>query len=107
MPARTSDLCVTWLHSRGNDRKCITPWPEGEREKAYMVLQGVPETGLSFVWFEWRRVEFFLKASTGKITVFEAKGVFCALSGRENSLVQTCTLRHYPSICPHNLEICN
>ena len=31
------------------------------------------ETGLSF---EWRCVEFFLKASTAKITVFEVECVF-------------------------------
>ena len=29
------------------------------------------ETGLSFGWFKWRCVEFFLKASTAKITVCE------------------------------------
>ena len=28
------------------------------------------ETGISFGCFEWRRVEFFFKASTAKITVF-------------------------------------
>ena len=27
-------------------------------------------------WFEWRRVEFFFKGSTAKITVFEVKSVF-------------------------------
>ena len=56
----------------------ITPWPGGEGEKAYVVLQGVElsETGFSFGWFKWRCVEFFLKASTAKITVFEVKCVF-------------------------------
>ena len=34
------------------------------------------ETGLSFGWFEWKCVEFFLKASTAKMTVFEVKCVF-------------------------------
>ena len=32
--------------------------------------------GLSFGWFEWRCVEFFVKAITGKMTVFEVKFVF-------------------------------
>ena len=34
------------------------------------------KTGLSFGLFEWKCVEFFLKASIAKITVFEVKGVF-------------------------------
>ena len=34
------------------------------------------ETGFRFGWYEWRCVEFFLKASTSKITVFEVKCVF-------------------------------
>ena len=37
------------------------------------------ETGLSFGWFKWRCVKFFLKASTDKITVFEVKCVFLNL----------------------------
>ena len=37
------------------------------------------ETGFSFGWFEWRCVEFFLKASTAKNTVFEVKCVFWLL----------------------------
>ena len=32
-------MCVTWLHSRANDRG-IPPWPGGEWEKAYRVVGG-------------------------------------------------------------------
>ena len=45
----------------------ITPWPGGVK---------LSETDLSFGWFEWRRVEFFFKPSTAKITAFEVKCVF-------------------------------
>ena len=38
----------------------ITPWPGGEREKVYIGSE-LSETGLSFGWFEWRCVKFFLK----------------------------------------------
>ena len=34
------------------------------------------ETGFSFGWFKWRSVEFFLKTSITKITIFEVKCVF-------------------------------
>ena len=34
------------------------------------------ETGFSFGWFVWRRVEFFFKASTAKITVLRSDVCF-------------------------------
>ena len=54
----------------------ITFWPGGEREKHCRGSVELSETGLNFGWFEWRYVEFFLKASIHKISVFEIKCVF-------------------------------
>ena len=110
---------------------------------------------LSFGWFEWRCVDFFLKASTAKITVFDIK-LACRLElkwSQDKSMRNVFTwfvcvlmmwsdwgwglgeganfyfswgtkievfwghyqvekailwtLRHYSSIRPHDLEICD
>ena len=58
----------------------ITPWPEGERKKTYKVFVGSElrflKLGSVLVGFEWRCVEYFLKARTAKIYDFEVKCVF-------------------------------
>ena len=58
----------------------IAPWPGGECEKAY--IHSFVGAELSFLklgsvlGLSGGVIEFFLKASTGKITVFNVKCVF-------------------------------
>ena len=54
----------------------LLPWPGDEWEKAHLVLLGVRWKWLSFGWFEWGCVKFFLKANIAKVAVFEVKCVF-------------------------------
>ena len=40
------------------------------------------EIGLSFSWFQWGCVKYFLKANLAKIAVFEVKCEMCVLACR-------------------------